>query len=181
MHFFFWKPNIFQWILHQAKGRGEITGPWQRHISLDQLAHSGLGMKRSVVRAAECGASRLALNAVWHRQIAAMCRTADSYQARECILEPFSNSIYFFTMKYSNSTGLLSSWMTFNIIHGLVCLKCFSSAQSTSHIHPYIHTLMVEAAMQGANYCLGASWCSVSCSRTLQHFCFGHSFFLKQP
>ena len=38
-----------------------------------------------------------------------------------------------------------------------------------SHTHTHIHTLMEEAAMQGANCTSGAIWGSVSCSRTLRH------------
>ena len=37
---------------------------------------------------------------------------------------------------------------------------------NTCHIHPYVHTLMAEAAMQGAN-CSSGAIRSVSCSRIL--------------
>ena len=46
--------------------------------------------------------------------------------------------------------------------------KCFTYLPQ-SPIHTHIHTLMVEAAMQGASCVSGAIWGSVSCSRTLQH------------
>ena len=48
-------------------------------------------------------------------------------------------------------------------------LKATLQHLSVSPIHTHIHTLLAEAAMQGANCSSGAIWGSVSCSGSLRH------------
>ena len=65
------------------------------------------------------------------------------------------------------------------MVNGLAFLLLFSRLLTTQSFtitialqylqHSPIHTLMAEAAMQGANCTSGAIWGSLTCSRVLQH------------
>ena len=63
----------------------------------------------------------------------------------------------------------LNWWKDFHFYSAYPVYWPLKALYNSCHIHPCIHKLMAEAAMQGASCLSGAISGSVSCSRTVRH------------